>query len=348
MDTAALEAVVRRFFLFDTWHGAEPVGSGHINDTYRVTLGRQGRQESYLLQRLNHHIFTQPERVMNNMAVIARYLETTAYPLQIPAPLPALDGAWLHRDALGNYWRMLPYYADTYVPEGQTDTATAQAAAQAYGAFARALHEFPAEQLADTIPGFHDTNRRWRVFEQALAADPCGRATALEPEIAAMHRMKPLFDTISELKRSGELPLRVTHNDTKAGNVLFSQHSGQPVAVIDWDTVMPGTILSDFGDMIRTFVPNAPEDAPTAGLSLHLDILDALKTGFLSPMAEVLSAAEQAYLLSGGAWITGEQALRFLTDYLAGDTYYKIKYPEHNLVRARNQIALYGLLEGLG
>ena len=139
---------------------------------------------------------------------------------------------------------------------------------------------------------------------------------------------------------SRNLPLRVTHNDTKAGNVLFSSHTHKAVAVIDLDTVMPGAILSDFGDMVRTFVPDKMEDDPTE-ITLNSAILEALTSGFLSETADFLTSAEKDHLLLGGAWITGEQALRFLTDWLAGDIYYKIQYPSHNLVRTRNQLAVF-------
>jgi thiamine kinase-like enzyme len=145
------------------------------------------------------------------------------------------------------------------------------------------------------------------------------------------------------LKPSGELPLRVTHNDTKAGNVLFDINSHKALAVIDLDTVMPGTILSDFGDMVRTFAPDKGEDNPTA-VSLRQEVVTALLEGFLSETGDWLSSAERKHLMLGAAWITGEQALRFLTDWLAGDVYYKIQYPEHNLIRARNQLALFRVI----
>ena len=145
------------------------------------------------------------------------------------------------------------------------------------------------------------------------------------------------------MKKSGGLPLRVTHNDTKAGNVLFDKDTNKALAVIDLDTVMPGTILSDFGDMVRTFAPDREEDDPEA-VQLREDILDALTEGFLSQTADFLTETERKYLLYGAAWMTGEQALRFLTDWLAGDVYYKIQNPEHNLVRARNQLALFRVI----
>jgi aminoglycoside phosphotransferase (APT) family kinase protein len=162
-------------------------------------------------------------------------------------------------------------------------------------------------------------------------------------EIDALFAIKPLFDKIQELKQV--LPLRVTHNDTKAGNVLMDKSTGKAIAVIDWDTVMPGLILSDFGDMVRTFVPNHAEDAATSTLQTRQEIMDALLEGFLSETENMLTAAEKTQLPLGGQWMTGEQALRFLTDYLAGDVYFKVKDPEHNLRRTQNQLRLLQLLQ---
>ena len=167
---------------------------------------------------------------------------------------------------------------------------------------------------------------------------PAGGET--EAEIESMFLAKPVFDQISQLKKSGDLPLRVAHNDTKAGNVLFDTQTHKAVSVIDLDTVMPGTLLSDFGDMVRTFVPNCTEDS-TSIPAQRTEVLEALKRGFLTETEAFLTQIEKDNLMLGGAWIIGEQALRFLTDWLAGDVYYKIKSPKHNLVRAQNQQALF-------
>lgn len=338
-----LESIARQFFPITRWINASPIGAGNINDTYRIDFEAFGETQSFILQRLNHLVFRQPEAVMRNIDRVTRHLQNSGFPYDSPAPVPTLDGPFLHRDAEGNYWRCFPLIADSYVPEGKTDVATALEAAKAYGAFARALRDFPAQELAETIPGFHDTDQRWSVFLKVLEENPAGRVAGAQAEIAAMMMAKPVFDTISRMKKSGELPLRVTHNDTKAGNVLFSRHTHKALAVIDLDTVMPGAILSDFGDMVRTFVPDKMEDDPTR-VTLQDDMLAALTEGFLSETADFLTTVEKDTLLLGGAWITGEQALRFLTDWLAGDVYYKIQYPEHNLVRTRNQLAVFAAL----
>ena len=339
------EAIVRHFLDFDTWLGVAPIGTGNINDTYRVELQRDGQREAWLLQRLNHRVFTDPEGVMRNIGAIASHLGAQAdFPLEVPVPLRTTAGGLLHLDEAGNYWRMFPFYGGTYAPERLPDPAVAFEAAGAYGAFLRALRDFPADALSETIPGFHDTDRRWSVFETVLASDPAGRLESVQAEVEALYAAQRVFAQISVLKRRGDLPLRVTHNDTKAGNVLLDQASGRAVAVIDWDTVMPGTVLSDFGDMVRTFAPDGPEDAG-ATVQVRLDVLEALCRGFMARTADFLTETERENLPLGALWIIGEQALRFLSDYLAGDVYYKIRYPEHNLIRTQNQLALFRAIQ---
>lgn len=344
-DPDALEALLRRFLPTGRFLNAASCGNGNINDSYRVEVELENGIQSYFLQRLNHQVFRNPEALMENVRKVAGYLGAQSYPYRIAVPITALDGQLLQIDNAGNYWRLFPFFENTYAPEGLSDPDIAYEAARAYGAFARALRDFPAAELAETIPGFHDTDQRWAVFLTVLQENTALRADSVQAEIEAMFALKPVFDQISALKNSGALPLRVTHNDTKAGNVLFDTHSHKAVAVIDWDTIMPGTLLSDFGDMARTFVPNVYEDAPAEQLVLRSTVLDALQKGYLEETADFMQPAEKENLLLGAQWISGEQALRFLTDYLAGDVYYKLKYPEHNLVRVRNQLALAALFQ---
>jgi Ser/Thr protein kinase RdoA (MazF antagonist) len=338
-----MENLARRFVHMDKFISAQPIGNGNINDTYRIDFEEDGGRRSLLLQRLNHQVFRQPSVVIDNTLLVCKHLSQGDYPYQIAAPLPALDGAFLQNDEAGNYWRVFPYIEHTFAPEGVTDPGIAYEAARAFGAFARVLRDFPAHTLAETIPGFHDTDQRWVVFLQVLEKDPVGRVAGGKLEIEAIFGAKPVFDHISKLKKSGDLSLRVAHNDTKAGNVLFDQTTRKALAVIDLDTVMPGTLLSDFGDMVRTFVPDCSEDS-TQTPKLRLAVLEALKHGFLIETAGFLTETERENLMLAGAWMVGEQALRFLTDWLAGDIYYKIKSPEHNLRRAQNQLALFGTM----
>lgn len=335
---------VKHFFLFEQIISAKPIGNGNINDTYLLEFEEQGVRQTVLFQRLNHLVFKQPDAVSENILRVCQHIAAQHFPYKIAQPLPALNGAYLHKDGAGNCWRAFSYLENTFAPEGTSDPNIAYEAARAYGAFARALGNFPAHTLHETIPGFHDTDRRWEVFLQVLKEDPVGRVNQARPEIEALLKAKPVFDQISRLKKSGELPLRVAHNDTKAGNVLFDLSTKKAVAVIDLDTVMPGTILSDFGDMVRTFAPDRGEDTASAP-ALRREVLDALKRGFLAETGSFLLPTEQENLMTGAAWIIGEQALRFLSDWLAGDVYYKVNSNQHNLVRARNQLALFEAIQ---
>ena len=334
-------ALAASFFGNQSIRRVLPVGNGNINDTYRLDIGGA----SWILQRLNHLIFTDPEGVMRNTAAVAAHLQRKPdFPLRVPVPMAGTDGRLLQQDATGNYWRVFPFFDNTFAPEQLPDPQVALAAADAYGVFLEALCDFPAGQLVDTIPGFHDTDRRWAAYLSVLEKDAAGRVQATQAETTALKAIQPVFEAVSQIKQSGLLPIRVTHNDTKAGNVLLDLERKTAVAVIDWDTIMPGTVLSDFGDMVRTFAPDFSEDH-AGGLQLRLDTVEALFRGFLGQTAGFLTPLERENLVLGALWIVGEQALRFLSDYLAGDVYYKIKYPSHNLVRAQNQLALWQALD---
>ncbi|MCC7505096.1 MAG: aminoglycoside phosphotransferase family protein [Saprospiraceae bacterium] len=340
-----MNRLFQKFLAYERWIGAEPVGSGNINDTYRVEVERGGGQERYLLQRLNHQVFKNPEAVARNIRQVATWLDRQKeYPYRIARPVAGLDGADLQRDEAGNYWRVFTFLDQCYTPETAAGPGEAFEAARAYGQFLYALRDFPVGQLSDTIPGFHDTDLRWMAFEKTLTEDPAGRVSDVQDEIARLYAAKPVFEKISRLKRQHDLPLRVTHNDTKAGNILLDNNTREVVAVIDWDTIMPGTVLSDFGDMVRTFAPDAYEDAVPDQLGLRENVLAALHQGFEHVTRGFLTTTEVEYLPLGARWIVGEQALRFLTDYLAGDVYYKIRHPEHNLIRAQNQLRLLDLV----
>jgi Ser/Thr protein kinase RdoA (MazF antagonist) len=317
-----------------------PIGNGNINDTKRVDYVNNGMIQSAILQRLNYHVFKHPQAVMDNLLSINLHLKSQEnYPFAILDPLQTTNGQYLWHDESGHFWRMFSFIQDSYTPEGKVGPDIAFEAARAYGLFAAALCDFPVQHLSETIPGFHDTDQRWVYFEQILAADPVGRAAKARIEIDKAYALKPLFQHISHLKKSNSIPIRVTHNDTKAGNILLHQKTHKALAVIDLDTVMPGVLLSDFGDMVRTFVPDLYEDDPQyEHLTMQQDVLKALLDGFLSSTSAFLSPTEKANLMTGAKWICGEQALRFLTDYLAGDTYYKTLYEDHNWVRAKNQL----------
>ncbi len=318
----------------------QPCGSGNINDTYLLTFRTPaGQKRQSILQRLNHRVFARPDAVMRNIQSVAKHLQETDYPLDILTPIPTTEGGTLYQDARHQYWRAFPYFAHTYAPERLPTSEEAWEAARAYGLFLKALASLPVAAVEETIPHFHEPRYRWAAFEAAVTQDVVGRAVRVKAEITQIYEQRATFEAIAHLIETGQLPVRIVHNDTKAGNVLLSRHNGKAIAVIDWDTLMPGTVLSDFGDMVRTFAPDRYED-DFGEVEIRPMVLQALEEGFLEGMGSTLSPAEQQHLHLGARWIVAEQALRFLTDYLNGDIYYKIRYPEHNLVRARNQLSL--------
>jgi thiamine kinase-like enzyme len=319
------------------------IGDGNINDTYRVDFFSEKKEKTIiLLQRLNHKIFKTPFDLMDNWEVVADFLKSTDYPYKVPFPIRGKDNKTLYKTRKGEYWRVFPFFENTITPESTINPKLAYQAAYAYGIFLRSLAAFDAKKLAETIPNFHNTQQRWVYYLDILEKDPVGRKASVQTEIDALQAIWPIFDTITQLKSSGNLPLRATHNDTKAGNILLDKTSGEPVSIIDWDTIMPGTILSDFGDMVRSFSSNMVEDDPNfADMQLQKEVIQSMCQGFMKATDGFLTKIEQSNLFLGGQWIIGEQALRFFTDYVAGDIYYKTKYADHNLVRTRNQLALF-------
>ncbi|MFQ5446530.1 MAG: phosphotransferase enzyme family protein, partial [Saprospiraceae bacterium] len=311
-----------------------PFGTGHIHDTFKVATGAG----SYLLQKMNRQAFSAPELVMHNIQRASEYIAGKPYPLKNMRPIPARDGQLWQQDAAGDYWRMFPFFENTVAFDHVNSEELAFEGAKAFGTFAKALDGLPAGALRLTIPGFHDGPKRLAYFKNAVKKATPGRLEMAASEIETLLRHQALFGQIAE----AGLPLRIMHHDTKINNVLFDAGTKKAVAVVDLDTVMPGVVLSDFGDMMRTFANTAAEDeAVIEKVALQMPIFRALCEGYLSEMGGLLSPLEKKWLPEGGRWLTLMQALRFLADFLEGDVYYKTNYPEHNLVRARNQLALF-------
>ncbi len=333
-----LEYIVRQFIDFQLFVNAVPFGVGHINDTFKVEVRQNDRLVHYLLQRINHQVFQQPERVMENISLIAQHLSHQDYPLKILTPFPLKLGAWVHQDAEANYWRLFPFFENTITFDKVESEEQAYKAAKAFGAFAKSLNEVDVSRLRATIPGFHDGQARLAQFKIILQKAIPERLQEASAEVEMVLDNQLIFNKIAKLN----LPLRAIHHDTKINNLLFDKDTLQPVAVVDLDTVMPGIILSDFGDMVRTFTCPADEDeVDLEKVEMRPSYNQAVSEGFLSEMRTLLIPAELENLGEGGRWMTLMQALRFLGDYLMGDVYYKTKYPGHNLIRAKNQLALF-------
>jgi N-acetylhexosamine 1-kinase len=256
----------------------------------------------------------------------------------LPALLPGEDDQGYCLDEQGHCWRATEYLPGSIGVESAETPRQAEQAAAAVGIFLQGLADLDPALVQDTLPGFHESWTRFEHFQKAVAGDAAGRLASVHSEVAFVQREARIFDYIKNLG----LPQRVVHNDPKIANVLFDARSGEAIAVIDWDTIQAGSFLSDFGDMVRSMTPSFSEDeADFDKVELVMPLFEALARGFVPNIQQVMTPLEKANLLQGAFWIILEQMMRFLGDYLNGDVYYKVRYPEHNLVRARNQQALY-------
>jgi len=310
----------------------EPIGSGNINDTLKVVVAGS----SYLLQRINHQVFTNPAQVQKNYELIYAHLVGQGLPLHLPALIRTKAGAAFTTDSGGNVWRLLEFIEGGIAYEQAQSLEQVAEAAAKIGQFVAALNRLPVPDIRATIGDFHNFQKRYRTFTEVVKRADGQRVAAAASAIAFIRE----YATQIPDYRGVGLPLRMVHNDPKVGNVLFAS-DGKVLAVIDWDTVMPGYLATDLGDMIRTMAVTADEDErDISRVDLRSDYLQACLEHFLHPLREVISPLEKACLATGPLYIAMEQALRFLQDYLAGDVYYKTQYPGHNLDRSQNQIAL--------
>jgi Ser/Thr protein kinase RdoA (MazF antagonist) len=353
MDKADIQAISAQFALPGPCVAAEPFEAGHINQTFRISTQAGPQCEHYLLQRLNERVFPAPQQVMENIARVTSHIGRKLSAAGVPDAarrvltlVTTRDGTPYHRDAGGGYWRMYRYIGGTATRLAVRTPDEAEQAGRAFGGFQSWLSDLPAPRLHETIPHFHDTPRRYAAFLDALEEDPCRRVAAAAPEVELARHYRPLADTLVRAQRSGEFPERIVHNDAKITNVLLDEQTGEGLCVIDLDTVMPGLALYDFGDMVRTMTTTTAEDEPDPGrVELEIPLFAALLRGYVGASRAFLTVAEREHLLVAGKVITYEQALRFLTDYLLGDVYYRSSRPDHNLVRCRTQLKLLQSLE---
>jgi Ser/Thr protein kinase RdoA (MazF antagonist) len=312
-------------------------GSGHINYTVKV-LTDSGCE--YVLQRINKYVFKDPVRLMENVSSVTDFLrQRVEDPRMALHFIPTTDGLYYFLDDEGEYWRMYDFIGGFCLdaPESEEDF---YQSAIAFGRFQHMLSEFPAHTLFETIPEFHNTIDRYRQLRESVRADAAGRLDSVREDVNFLLEREELGCMLQRLRESGELPLRVTHNDTKLNNVLLDKATRKSLCVLDLDTVMPGLSLYDFGDSIRFGAATAAEDEPdVTKMSMDLHLFEVYTKGFLEA-ATTLTDREVELLPMGAFVITLELATRFMKDYLDGDLYFKIAYPEHNLVRARAQMKL--------
>lgn len=333
-----MEDILRFFALSGRPLSCRPYGHGHINRTYLVNTDC-GRQ--YILQQLNRRAFHDIPGLMRNVAAVTEYLAAqTSDPRTSLHLIPAADGGSWVQDGEGEYWRVFDFVENSLCLQAPESAEDFYRSAVAFGNFQRMLQHFPAETLCETIPNFHNTVDRYRIFRETLAADPLGRAAGVRREIDFLLAREEEAGALQRMREQRELPLRVTHNDTKLNNIMFDRDSREPLCIIDLDTVMPGLVAYDFGDAIRFGASTAAEDEQDLSrVSLDLSLYRRFAEGFI-PACGVLSRREIETLPLGSKIMTLECGMRFLTDYLDGDRYFGIARPEQNLDRARTQLKL--------
>ena len=343
-----IKHIIKHFAFKGTYENAEELLNGNVNFTYKLYYRQpDGSIVHYVLQRINIVAFHNPEKLMENIVNVVEHLKSSMLEAGVDPDRHVLEyimcdnGTYLYKDRNGNYWRADVFIDGTTAYDKIDDAQKFYQAGKGFGEFQRYLFNFPVEKLTDTIPDFHNTKKRFYAFVAAVAADKAGRVKDLEREIDFFFDRRKMMGEIVNEVASGKIPLRVTHNDTKLNNVLMDNVSGEAVCVIDLDTVMSGTVLYDYGDAIRFGAATALEDErDLSKMSLDMDLFKKFTDGFLSEVSSVLTKEEIHLLPLGVKVITCELAMRFLTDYIDGDEYFKIKYPDHNLVRARAQMKL--------
>lgn len=322
----------------------EPYGGGHINDTFLVTC-TDGAE--YVLQHINSYVFKHPDEIMENIMGVTKFIankltaEGKDPSRSTLTVMPTTDGKNYYVDSDGEFWRVTLNIPNTTAFDFAESTDMLKKSGAAFGEFQSMLADYPADTLHETIPHFHDTPDRYRQLEDAIRDNKSGRLGDVSVEIEFAKAHKEDCAILMDLLAKGELPLKVTHNDTKMSNVLIDNTTGDAVCVIDLDTVMPGLTAFDYGDSIRAGATTAAEDeVDLSKVHFSLELFKAYTEGFLGAAGKALTKTEIKTLPVGAKLMTLEVGMRFLADYLNGDVYFKTKYPQHNLDRARNQFHL--------
>lgn len=340
-----LYSVAGRFALDGIISSINPLGEGFINDTYIIKT--QGGAPDYILQRKNHNVFPDVPAMMENIAAVTAHIKSkVSEPMrETLTVVPTHDGAIYYKDADGCYWAVCVYIPGTVTYDRADTPELARQGGIGIGRFQTLLSDFN-EPLAEVIKGFHNIRYRFEQWDASIAADAAGRVKDLAEEISWIESRRGKMMEFWSKVEDGTIPTRVTHNDTKISNILFDEATGEVLCAIDLDTVMSSTSLNDVGDALRSYTNTGLEDDPVLdNVSMDINMFKAYVEGYLSERKGTLCEAEIEWLAFSGLYITYEQVLRFLMDYIDGDKYYKIKYPDHNLVRARAQNKLLQSME---
>lgn len=342
-----IRSVSEHFRIQGEFLSAEPYGNGHINDTYRAAYDQGGAQVRYIHQRINQRVFKNPVALMENVQRVTTHLraklegagEITRKTLTV---VPTHDGQSFHRDAAGNYWRTYIFIEKARTYDAVESPQQAFEAARAFGRFQQLLADLPGPRLHETIPFFHHTPKRFEALLKVIETDPMNRAARARAEINFATERAGMTGVLL----GAGLPGRITHNDTKFNNVLLDDATGEGICVIDLDTVMPGLALYDFGDEVRTTTGSAKEDeCDLSKVRMQMPMFEVLVRGYLTWAGTFLTKAEKQHLAFSGKLMTFEVGVRFLTDFLDRDTYFKVYRQDHNLDRCRAQFKLVESIE---
>jgi len=348
MDAMTAAGIAGQFAIYGEFISAVSFGGGHINDTFRSEWNQAGTVVRYTHQRINRRVFACPDKVMENIVRVTGHIAEkhraageSDWSRRSLTVVPARDGKPWARDSEGGWWRTYLFIENAHSLEKTSAAADARFLGAGIGRFQKQLADLPALRLHETIPHFHDMEKRYTRFYEALKKDSCGRAKEAACEIDFMRSNEERGGTLVRAQREGRIPERICHNDAKINNILIDDETSNALCVIDLDTVMPGTVLFDAGDLIRTVTTTAAEDErDLSKVEFDLSFFEALLEGYFSEALEFLGGEEISLIAESGRNITQIMALRFLTDFLEGDHYYHTSRPGHNLDRCRNQIAL--------
>lgn len=336
----ALKAFTNEFDQYDV----EPMNGGLINHSYKAT--NKASHQSILLQQINKQVFPDPELVQDNYIKTWEYITFSDHSYFIPVPLCFRNSETLYKDSSGNYWRAFDFVDNAYSPPVAETAAQAAETAAVFANLTLVLKDFTPSLLKNVIPEFHNLSFRYNQFENSLLTESferLGEAQTIIAELKSRERYKHFYEVIAE---SEEFPLRIMHHDAKIANVLFNKYTNQVICPVDFDTIMPGLFFSDLGDMIRTMAVSADEASTDfSSLFIREDVYNAIVKGYIDMIDPILTTSEKKYIHFSGLAMFYMQSLRFLADYLNGDIYYKIIYPEQNFDRAFNQFTLLQKLE---
>ncbi len=348
-----LRDISKQFQIYGEILHAETFKIGHINETYSATYNQGGMRVRYIHQKINKGVFKNPAAVMNNVMRVTTHIQkkleaatTRDVTRRSLIVIPTRDGQSYYQGKDGEFWRTFVFVEGVETFEAVQTPPQALQAGRAFGEFQHLLVDLPGGRLHETIPNFHNTRKRFSALQQAIQNDHYNRAKEAKVEIEFALQHEAMVDVILNAMAKKKIPERITHNDTKFNNVMLDVLTGEAMCVVDLDTVMPGCALYDFGDMVRTTTsPTLEDERDLSKVKMQMPMFKKLAEGYLSTAGQFLTKAERAYIAFSGKLITFEIGLRFLTDFLSGDTYFRIHRPGHNLDRCRTQFKLVDSIE---